>query len=214
MIEPSTFAREMLKRNGASNQTIEASIRMTNCLYEAAEDVAASTDDDELYDDRTSRGQLLYRRARNRMIAEFSADTSVEASTAENALHVYAGGAVLSFYSAPNGLERPMLAGSQTKRTVVGEMQLQLESSDERKLRRLVLMHEADEEGLIRVALGVLRNGRDWVWRATMYDRYPVASSLADGVSPRGYEDQDEAELPLITPREDSGADAEESQNE
>ena len=42
---------------------------MTSCILAAADDVAADTREDS-YDDATSRGGLLYRRAHNRVLAD------------------------------------------------------------------------------------------------------------------------------------------------
>jgi len=206
MITPSEHSLKTLEANGASQLVIDVAIRMTECLRTAGDEVADSTGED-LFDDATSRGQLLYRRARNRVIAEFADDESVEVSTADNALHVLSDGCALSFYSAANGIDQPSLdATSRTKRSVVDEMQMQLEGMGVPKARRLVLMHEADEDGLLRTAIGVLRAGHEWVWRATMYDRIAPAGELASTGSERGYEEQEEPALPPIQRRDDAVA--------
>jgi hypothetical protein len=203
VIEPSPQSIETLKANGASETVIEIAIAMTECLRLAADDVADSTGED-LYDDATGRGQLLYRRAHNRIIEAFEDDERVVVSTAENALHVIVDDCALSFYSAPNGLEHPGLPlTSKTKRGVVDEMQTQLQGDglEPPALRRLVLMHQADEDGLLGAALGVLRAGRDWVWRATMYDRIAPVENLPETSAEPSYEEQPEAELPEIEKR-------------
>jgi hypothetical protein len=206
MIEPSEHALSTLEANGASTPVIDAALRLTECLRLAGDDVADSTGED-LFDDATARGQLLYRRGRNRVIAEFADDESVDVSTADNALHVLVDGCALSFYSATNGIDQPSLDGtSRTKRSVVDEMQMQLEGLGVPKAQRLVIMHEADEDGLLRAAIGVLRNGHEWVWRAMMYDRISPAGELAGAGVERGYEDQDEPELPPIERRDDDAA--------
>ncbi len=207
MIEPSRPSLDTLAGNGASALVIDAAIRMTECLRLAGDDVAESTDEEGLFDDATSRGQLLYRRARNRILVEFADDEAVVVSTEDNALHVIVDSCALSFYSAPNGLEHPSLATtSHTKRGVIDEMQTQLsgEGLEAAALRRLVLMHESDEDGLLRAAVGVLRSRSDWAWSATMYDRIAPAADLPDTTSEPSYEEQPEAELPPIERREES----------
>jgi len=206
MIDPPDDSLRALRASGASELVVDAAIRLTECLRLAGDDVAESTGED-LFDDATSRGQLLYRRGRNRTIAEFADDAHVEVSTADNALHVLVDGCALSFYSATNGIDQPSLDGaSRTKRSVVDEMQMQLDGMGAPKIHRLVLMHEADEDGLLRAALGVLRNGHEWVWRATMYDRIAPAGQLVSTGAERSYEDQDEPLLPPIQRRQDTAA--------
>lgn len=206
MISPAEQSLNTLQANGASQLVVDAAIRMTECLRVAGDDVANSTGED-LFDDATGRGQLLYRRGRNRVIAEFADDQHVEVSTADNALHVFVDECALSFYSAPNGIDQPTLdRTSHTKRSVVNEMQLQLEGMGVPKARRLVLLHEADEDGLLRAAVGVLRAGHQWVWQATMYDRVAPAGQVLSTGTERGYEEQDEPPLPPILRRANATA--------
>jgi hypothetical protein len=204
MISRSEQSLNTLEANGASQLVIDVAIRMTECLRAAGDDVADSTGED-LFDDATARGQLLYRRGRNRVIAEFVDDEHVEVSTADNALHVLVDECALSFYSAPNGIDQPALdRTSHTKRSVVDEMQMQLEGLGVPKARRLVLMHESDEDGLLRAAVGVLRAGHQWVWQATMHDRLAPAGQIASTGTERGYEEQEEPALPPIQRRDDA----------
>jgi hypothetical protein len=157
---------------------------------------------DDLFDDDTGRGQLLYRRGRNRIKEEFKDDKEIEVSTEANALHVIVDECALSFYSARNGLEHPALAAtSQTKRNVVDEMQMQISGIETPQPRRLVLMHERDEEGLVRAAIGVLISGQDWAWSATLYDRIARGENLPATTTEPSYEEQPEAELPPIERR-------------
>jgi len=201
VIEPSKRSIETLNGNGVSAAVIEVATRMTECLRLAGDDVAESTGDD-LYDDDTGRGQLLYRRARNRIVVEFKEDKDVDVSTEANALHVIVDECALSFYSARNGLEHPALAAtSRTKRNVVDEMQIQMSGIETPQPRRLVLMHERDEEGLVRAAVGVLISGQDWAWSATMYDRLARGEALPATTAEPSYEAQPEAELPPIERR-------------
>jgi hypothetical protein len=203
VIELSDHSLQTLLNNRVSKLAIEAICRMTECIYLAADDVADSTGDD-LYDDATGRGQLLYRRAHNRIIDEFKDDSEILVSTEDNALHVLVDGCALSFYSARNGLEQPALATtSRTKRGVVDEMQTQLlgEGLEPPEARRLVLMHDANEDGLLQAAVGVLRAGQEWAWSATTYDRTEPAKELPDTSREPSYEEQPEAKLPPIERR-------------
>lgn len=201
MIEPTKQSTETLKANGVSAPVIDAAVRMAECLRLAGDDVADSTGDD-LYDDATGRGQLLYRRGRNRIIEEFAGDEHVNVSLDDNALHVVVDGCALSFYSARNGLEHPALAlTSRTKRTVVDEMQMQMAGLETPRPRRLVVMHEADEDGLVRAAVGVLITGNNWAWNATLYDLIARDEDLPATTTEPSYEEQPEAELPPIERR-------------
>lgn len=204
MPDISELSRATLLANGASELVISTVARMTECIREAAEDTADSTDDDLLYDDPTSRGGLLYRRARNRVIREFADDEDVVVSTSDNAVQVLVDGCAISFYSARDGLEQPHLArSSRTKRNVVDEMQMQL-SIEAPHARRLVLMHESDEDGMTRAAVGVLRAGQEWAWSATTFNRFetPTAGVGASSSEP-SYEEQEEVALPPIARRVD-----------
>lgn len=204
MISPSEHSLAALEQNGASPPVIDVAIRMTECLRAAGDDVANSTGED-LFDDSTSRGFLLYRRARNRMIAEFADDEHVEVHSSDNALHILVDECALSFYSAPDGIDQPSLGRtSRTKRNVVDEMQMQLDGIGAPKARRLVLMHQADEEGLFGAAVGVLRAGHQWVWRAMIYDRLAPAADVESSDVQRGYEQQEEPALPPIHRRQDT----------
>jgi len=197
-------SRQMLSRQGTSEAVIDVVERMANCIYAAAEDVANSTDAEYYFDDATGRGQLLYRRARNRVIAEFEDDEHVVVSTADNALHVYVDDCVLAFYSARDGLDQPHIGqDSRTKRRVVDEMQLQLEGEGLRaaKARRLVVMNNADSDGMVGAAAGVLKAGHSWSWRATLFDRFAASGATAQPEQERGYEEQPEAEIPDMPPR-------------
>jgi len=205
MIDPSDFTLKALARNGVSPKVIDVAIRMTACLYAAADDVADTTGED-LFDDSNSRGFSLYRRGRNRIVKEFEDDAGVRVSTASNALHVYVDDCVISFYSARDGVDRPSLSGtSRTKRGVATEMQMQMEGMGPVEApRRLVLMHHADEEGLVGANIGTLREGREWIWTATVYDRFGAEDVEQDVTEEPGYEERDEAELPPIERRDDA----------
>jgi hypothetical protein len=207
MIDPSDFTLQALARNGVSPKVIDVVTRMTACLYAAADDVADTTGED-LFDDSNSRGFSLYRRGRNRIVQEFENDEGVRVSTAKNALHVYVDDCVISFYSARDGVDRPSLSGtSRTKRGVATEMQMQMEAEGMGPVgapRRLVLMHHADEDGLVGANIGTLREGREWIWTAAMYDRFGAEDVAQDVAEEPGYEERDEAELPAIERRGDA----------
>lgn len=82
-------------------------------------------------------------------------------------------------------------------------MQMQL-SIDAPQARRLVLMHESDEDGMTRAALGVLRAGQEWAWSATTFNRFDTpANGVVASPPERSYEEQEEAALPPIARRAD-----------
>jgi hypothetical protein len=85
-------------------------------------------------------------------------------------------------------------------------MQTQLtgEGLEAAALRRSVLMHESDEDGLLRAAVGVLRSRSNWAWSATMYDGIAPAADLPETTSEPSYEEQPEVELPPIERREET----------
>lgn len=178
---------------------------MIEAIADAADDVAADTRDSS-YDDATSRGGLLYRRARNRIVALFRDDPHVTLDTTDNALHIRSGSLALSFYAARDGLELPKLSGSETKRRVVAEMEQMVIPGLEVAQWRIVIMHESDEDGLVRAALGVLRDAKNWAWNVLAYDRFADDALAADGNETPSYEEQPEAELPPIERRDDVDA--------
>lgn len=189
-----------LHEHGVPSDVVDIACVMTSCILAAAEDVAADTRD-ESYDDATSRGGLLYRRAHNRVLADLKADERAVLDRTDNALHVRIGGVAVSFYAARNGLDFPNLDGSVTKRNVVDEMQMVL-NVGEPELRRLVLMHESDDDGAVRVALGVMDGARSWAWRATMYDRYASEDATATEPPSAAYDQLPEPELPPMRRRD------------
>jgi hypothetical protein len=183
-----------------SDALIEIACSMTECLHQAADDVASDTRD-EAFDDATSRGGLLYRRAHNRMIGRFSGDRRVVCDTTDNAMHIRVGATAISFYSARNGLDSPNLTGSDTKRTVVDESQTMFVLDDQVAIRRLVLMHESSPDGLIRAALGVLESAKKWSWRVTLFDRFELHGDAISQSHGDAYDTRPEAELPPLRPR-------------
>src|SRR4029078_3224638 len=122
MVVPSADSLRALRGHRVDDDVVAVACEMADCLREAADDVAADTRD-EAFDDATSRGGLLYRRAHNRMLARFDVDDRVVCDTTDNALHIRVGATAISFYSARNGLDSPNLVGSHTKQTIVDEFQ-------------------------------------------------------------------------------------------
>lgn len=202
MIEPSEVSLAMLARQGISTPIVEAAIRLVGCIQAACDDVAETTGDD-LYDDSTSCGQLRFRRSRNRAIEEFSDDGEVVTNTEKNTLDLLIDGSKIKFYSAPHGIDAPNLGGGQMKKSVVSEMQTQIEYDDVEveAARRLVLLYEGDDRGLRGAALGVMRNEHEWQWRAMMFERSRAAASVDDTAVTPAYDEQTEPELPPIEKR-------------
>ena len=201
MLRPPEMSLRSLREHGLAEDVIDVACAMTSCILEAADDVAADTRD-ESFDDPTSRGGLLYRRAHNRTLVALAADDRATLDTTDNALHVRVGSTAISFYSARNGLDFPSVDGSRTKRRVVDEMQLVLEGVGAPVLRRVVLMHESDEDGLVRGALGVLQTSHSWAWRVTMFDRYAVDDASADDATRPAYDEMSEPQLLPIERRD------------
>jgi hypothetical protein len=164
MISPSPDAIDALHTHGLDDALIAVTTAMADDIQDAADDVAGDTRK-AAFDDSTSRGQLLYRRARNRIIARYKDDIAISCDTSDNALHIRSGETAVSFYSAREGLEHPKITGSRTKRRVVDESQMALDVGDRIELRRLVLLHEAGDDGLIRIGLGVLASSTEWSWK-------------------------------------------------
>lgn len=121
----------------------------------------------------------------------------------DGALHVRVRGTAISFYSARDGVDAPNLNGSETKKRVVGEMQLVMPGMrPDAPPVRLVLVHEADDDGTLRIAVGVLESPRIWAWQATLFDRFTAQIPEAATDQP-GYDKQQEAELPPIHRRDE-----------
>lgn len=194
----------------------ELAVRLVvSCLKDACAGVADDCDSDLRHDDSTSEGQLRWRRCRNHVktLLDEQRITGLEdtvADVTDNALVVRVGDCAVSFYSARNGIDRPDLAGaSKTKQAVVSEMQIQiagLESPAEPG--RLVVLYEADGDGLVASVVGMLANAREWAWRFSCYVRDADTASGLDSQeqdAAPSYEAEPEPELPPIEIR---GADA------
>jgi hypothetical protein len=206
VIAAPTHSLESLKARRLSAPLIAVAMEMTDCLFEAADDVAGDTRD-EAFDDSTSRGSLLYRRARNRMLARFVDRHEVVCDTTDNALHIRVNGTAISFYSARDGLDSPNVSGSRTKQVVVDESQTMFAFDDRLEIRRLVLMHEASPDGLVRAAIGKLESATKWSWRVTLFDRFAVSDSPEAAGQGASYMEQPEVELPPLVRRENLNAD-------
>ncbi len=195
-----------LKARHVSDPLIDVASLMADCLSQAADDVAADTRD-EAFDDTTSRGSLLYRRARNRMMTRFADDHRIVCDTTDNALHIRVGPTAISFYSARNGLDSPDVSGSRTKRAVVDESQMMFTLDDRSKIQRLVLMHEASPDGLVRAALGVLDSATTWSWRVTLFDRFALTEDAEPDTRGAPYDERPEAKLPPMARRNEGKLD-------
>lgn len=196
MITLSDDALTSLRQHHVSDEQLHVSLAMVECLRDAGDDVAADTRD-EAFDDATSRGGLLYRRARNRILGRFDEDVTVTCDTTDNALHVRVGATAISFYSARAGLDNPSINGSRTKRRVVDESQMALDLEDQANIRRLVILHETSPDGLVRAAVGVLESDTKWSWYVTLYDRFALDGADKDERRGDAYDQRPEPEIAI-----------------
>lgn len=151
------LSKKVLRRRGIDSRVDPVVEFVVECLHEACALVAEDTGRDR-HDDRTSKGFLRWRRARN-LIIERVAEEGPEGARAidiENALQILFGDYTISFYSARDGIGQPDLSGSATKRSVVDEMQLQIAGIDGKGPTRLAILYEADELGLQGARWGYL----------------------------------------------------------
>lgn len=192
----SNDATTALARHHVGAPQIEVAMAMLDCLREAADDVAEDTRE-EAFDDATSRGGLLYRRARNRILDRFHDVLDVVCDTTDNALHVRTGDTAISFYSARNGLDNPDVSGSVTKQRVVDESQMAFDLDDQAKIPRLVIMYEASPDGMVRAALGVLESATKWAWRVTIFDRFALGEAVPPEVRVDSYDERPEPEISI-----------------
>lgn len=164
------------------------------------------------YDSAQSEGQLRYWRTRKRIIKELRREhpelVGVRAVETDNALQLAHGDCLVSFYAARDGVESPRLSmGSKTQRTLVDQMQLQLAGTwDGPALLRLAVLYEADGNGLVEVAVGVLDSPKEWHWRVVVYRRAddegrPLRRTLPTAPTAPAYDQQPVPELPAITPK-------------
>jgi hypothetical protein len=192
-----------------------------SCLETACAGVADDCDKDLRHDDSTSEGQLRWRRCRNhvkKLLDEhvIAGLEDAEADVTDNALVVRVGDCAVSFYSARNGIDHPDLSGSsKTKQAVVTEMQTQisgLEAPEEPT--RLVVLYEADGDGLGAAVVGMLGNPREWAWRFSAYDRDGFGRVAVDEPalqSSPSYDSEPEPELPpieVVVADADAGSDS------
>ncbi|MGH2880043.1 MAG: hypothetical protein ACRDK4_10615 [Solirubrobacteraceae bacterium] len=196
-------------RDRSVTPAVERGVQLIiSCLEVACAGVADDCDADLRHDDSTSEGQLRWRRCRNhvkKLLDEhgISGLEDAVADVTDNALVVRVGGCAVSFYSARNGINHPDLAGSsKTKRAVVSEMQTQingLEAPEEPT--RLVVLYEADGDGLGAAVVGMLGNPREWAWRFSVYDRDGfgrVETGEPTVLAAPSYDSEPEPELPPI----------------
>lgn len=211
------LSKKVLRRRGIDSRVDHVVEFVVECLHEACALVAEDTGRDR-HDDRTSKGFLRWRRARN-LIIERVAEEGPEGARAidiENALQILFGDYTISFYSARDGIGQPDLSGSATKRSVVDEMQLQIAGIDGEGPTRLAILYEADELGLQRCAAGVLASTHDWHWMVTAFKRDEEEGLVGAGGEKPGrrhpsYDEQPVSDLPQLRPKEkrdkDFGAD-------
>jgi hypothetical protein len=76
-----------------------------------------------------------------------------------------------------------------------------LDIGDRIELRRLVLLHEAADDGLIRIGVGVLASATEWSWNICLYDRYATDQSTESDEQRVRYDQLPEPELPELAPR-------------
>jgi hypothetical protein len=198
----------------------ELAVRLVvSCLKDACAGVADDCDSDLRHDDSTSEGQLRWRRCRNYVKALLDERRvlgleDAVADVTDNALVVRVGDCAVSFYSARNGIDRPDLAGaSKTKQAVVSEMQTQIAGLERpAEPTRLVVLYEADGDGLAASVVGMLANAREWAWRFSCYERdADVAAALEsqEETTAPSYEAEPEPELPpIVIRRAEADADA------
>jgi len=179
------------------------------CLEEACDWVAQDTGSDRK-DDATSRGGLRWRRTRNYVVevlgeGQIPELLGIEADVSDNALQVPVDGTRLSFYAARAGIDYPDLSGgSKVKKIVVSEMQMTLDELGEAaRPPRLVLLYEADRDGLAKAAVGRLSSMHSWAeeWRFTLYEREEIGLDAAESTRAMpSYEEQPEPKLAPIEP--------------
>lgn len=214
------FSRQALRRRGIPPDVDQAVAFIVECLHDACALVAEDTGMDR-FDDKTSKGFLRWRRARNIIIERVAEDgpDGARALDVENALQVHTGDFALSFYSARDGISHPDLSGSsKAKQALVDEMQLQLAIPDNGGLTRLAVLYEADGIGLRMVGLGVLSSAQEWHWQVTAYRRddsagvKPVQTDTPVHPHP-SYDEQPMSDKPELKPKskKDKGARSDES---
>lgn len=165
-----------------ANRGITPEVRLaiqviSTCLRDACRSVVEDCDE-ERYDDTTSEGQLRWRRCRNQVKEWIDEGLIVgleeaRADVTDNALKVRIGDTAISFYSARNGIDHPDLTGGRrTKKTIVTEMQQQLAVlTEDEPPTQLVVIYEADADGLAAAVVGMLSSAKSWEWRFSIYER-------------------------------------------
>lgn len=210
-----------LTQQSVSELTQRAIRLVITCLEEVCAGVADDCDEDLRHDDSTSEGLLRWRRCRNyvKKLLDAKAIEGLEeavADVSDNALRIRLGDVAVAFYSSRNGIDHPHVGGSNTKKAFVTEMQLQLDLDPGEEPENLVVIYEADQDGLAKAAVGVMRTEIDWAWRYSAYARGASHAAADDTQSgkpaQRTYEDEPEAELPpleILPDQSDLDAEAE-----
>ncbi len=70
---------------------------------------------------------------------------------------------------------------------------------DRIELRRLILVHEAADDGLIRIGVGVLASAIEGSWNPRLYDRYATDQSTESDQQRVPRDQLPEPELPELT---------------
>jgi hypothetical protein len=198
-----------LREQSVSALTQRAIQLVITCLQEVCAGVADDCDADLRHDDSTSEGQLRWRRCRNyaKKLLDTKAVEGLEdavADVSDNALKIRIDDVAVSFYSSRNGIDHPDLGGSsKTKKAIVTEMQLQLDGVGVADTpNNLVVLYEADRDGLAAAAVGMLRTETEWAWRFAAFSRAGLAMAGELGCTAWSteptYEDEPEAELPPL----------------
>lgn len=207
---PDTAVHGLRARNIPADAELPIRLIAT-CLRDICEMVAEDCGPDR-YDTAQSEGQLRYWRTRSRIVRELHREypdlAGVRAVETDNALQLAHGPCTLAFYAARDGVERPRLSmHRKTQRRLVDQMQGQLAGlSDPQAVLRLAVMYQADERGLVEVAVGVLASPRDWSWKVVVFSRSDGDGEAVRPVAPSppatpSYREQPVPDLPEITPR-------------
>ena len=201
------LSEDALRARAVSERVMLVIRLVVTCLEDVCDSVADDTSASR-FDDSTSEGQLRWRRCRNKV--RHVLDEGVEglagvvADISDNALVIRIGDTCLSFYSARNGVDQPDLSGrSKTKDRVITEMQLQIHGLEAPEApKRIVIVYEADDDGLARAAAGVLETTTSWHWQVSTYERPGLTLHAPDSaVIPPPYDEQPDNDLPKIEPR-------------
>jgi hypothetical protein len=202
-----------LAAQGVSKKMILGIEFIATCLRQACEMVAEDCGEDR-FDDAIGEGGLRWRRTRKLAMIRHREGAvpglaSATLDSSDGALQLVVEDCSLSFYSARDGIDSPSILGSTRKGQVVSEMQLQLNLGTAQAPSRLVLLYEADENGLRISCVGMLAMATRWAWQIPVFNRddMGLASNTEEDqtrsaeASP-AYREQPEPKLPDLPARE------------